>query len=178
MSAATDLERSRAAPFTAPSVSVASLTRPRRRPRRPSPRSAARAEHVHAALLDGGTDEPEDLLPGADVDALRRLVEEQQPRLGLEPLCEQRLLLVAARQRAVRQRRVVWTDVKLTHQRPGLVAHPPSLKREPIEVAVEDGERQVLNDRERADAPVGLPVSRNQRDAGPRRRRRRQPRQV
>ena len=64
------------------------------------------------------------------------------------------------------------------HQRPRLPAHPASLERKPVEVAVEDRERQVLDDRQRADAPVGLPVGGDQRDAGLRRRGRRQPRQV
>ena len=43
--------------------------------------------------------EPLDLGLGADVDAARRLVEDQQPRLGDQPAGEQHLLLVAAAER-------------------------------------------------------------------------------
>ena len=45
-------------------------------------------------------DDPVDLDLGADVDAARRLVEDQHPRLRRQPLGEHDLLLVAARQRA------------------------------------------------------------------------------
>src|SRR5262249_31782650 len=62
----------------------------------------AGADDVHAAFLRRTADQLVDLLAGADVDALRRLVQQQEPRLGLEPLREQRLLLVAAREGAVR----------------------------------------------------------------------------
>ena len=47
---------------------------------------------------------PEDLCARADVDALGRLVQQEQLRLGLQPLREQRLLLVAAAERCRRQR--------------------------------------------------------------------------
>ena len=111
-------------------------------------------------------DQLEDLLARAHVDALRRLVEQEEARLGLEPLREQRLLLVAAAQRAVRQRRVGRPDVEVAHHGRRLAAHAPALERDPVEVAVEDGERHVLADRQRADAAVVLPVGRDQRDAG------------
>ena len=45
-------------------------------------------------------DDPVDLDLGADVDAAGRLVEDEQPRLGRQPLGQDDLLLVAARQRA------------------------------------------------------------------------------
>ncbi len=38
------------------------------------------------------------LLTRADVDALRRLVEQDQLRFGLQPFADQRLLLIAAGQ--------------------------------------------------------------------------------
>ena len=44
-----------------------------------------------------------DFLLGGDVDAARRLVEDQQARLGREPAREHGLLLVAARQQADRR---------------------------------------------------------------------------
>ena len=44
----------------------------------------------------------EDLALGADVDAARRVVEQQDARLGEQHLAEDHLLLVAARQRAGR----------------------------------------------------------------------------
>src|SRR3954452_4388193 len=37
----------------------------------------ARAHHVHSAILRRGADQLVDLLPGTDVDALRRLVEQK-----------------------------------------------------------------------------------------------------
>ena len=52
--------------------------------------------HLPSARQPG--DEGVDLVLGADVDAARRLVEDQQLGLGEQPLAEHHLLLVAARQ--------------------------------------------------------------------------------
>src|SRR5436190_10480630 len=76
----------------------------------------AGADDVHAASLRRTADQLVDLLARPHVDALRRLVEEEQPGLGLEPLREQRLLLVPTREGAVRQRRVVRPHVELAHE--------------------------------------------------------------
>ena len=56
--------------------------------------------------------EPLHLGLGADVDAARRLVEDQQPRLGEQPAREQHLLLVAAAERADGLVRVGGPDVE------------------------------------------------------------------
>ena len=54
-------------------------------------------DHQHAEALVGEfADERLDLRLGADVDAARRLVEDQQLRVGAQPAREQHLLLVAA----------------------------------------------------------------------------------
>ena len=64
----------------------------------------AGAEHrgpLARSLVEG----LEQRLARADVDALRRLVEDEQLRLGLQPLGEQHLLLVAAAEEAELERR-------------------------------------------------------------------------
>jgi hypothetical protein len=43
-------------------------------------------------------DQPVDLRLGADIDAARRLVKDQNPRLGEKPTSDQTLLLVASAQ--------------------------------------------------------------------------------
>src|SRR5262249_58473259 len=64
--------------------------------------------HDAGAGGGGGPHELEDLLAGADVDPLRRLVQEQDRGPRLEPPREQRLLLVPARQRAGWHARLGW----------------------------------------------------------------------
>ena len=56
-------------------------------------------------------DDVEDLLARADVDALRRLVEQDEFRRDLEPFGEHGLLLVAAAEAAEEPRRIARTDV-------------------------------------------------------------------
>ena len=57
-------------------------------------------DHDHGAALAGEPlDQEVDVALGADVDAARRLVEHDHPRLGLQHLRERELLLVAAGQR-------------------------------------------------------------------------------
>ena len=100
----------------------------------------ARADDDDAALLRRGADQLEDLLARADVDALRRLVEQQQPRLGLQPLREQRLLLVAAA-RARRRAATGRSAARRTRPsaRPCVASHPPPVEHDAVEVAVEHG---------------------------------------
>src|SRR5581483_7113413 len=58
----------------------------------------ARDQQHGEAVLREAADDLVDLALRADVDALRRLVEDQQPRPGREPPREGNLLLVAARE--------------------------------------------------------------------------------
>ena len=59
-----------------------------------------RRHHDDAEPLRGELeDQPVDLLLGADVDAARRLVEQQDARLGRQPFADHDLLLVAAGER-------------------------------------------------------------------------------
>ncbi len=95
---------------------------------------------------DGG----EHLLAGADVDALRRLVEQDQLRLDLEPLCQHDLLLVAAGKLAEQARRVARPHVEGFGQsarrrgscRAREIAQPPRL-------AVEHRQGHIVGDGER-----------------------------
>ena len=130
----------------------------------------AGAEDVHAALLRRGRISCEDLLPRADVDALGRLVQEQQPRLGLHPLRQQRLLLVAAGERAVRRARVA-AGARRTRAsaRPRLAAHPPPVEADAVEVAVEHrAASRCRRPGSEPTLPSRLAVGRDQRDARPR----------
>ena len=64
--------------------------------RRSTSSSSAEMNSTRHAVLGEVGDELLDLGLGADVDAARRLVEDQQPRCGGQPAREQHLLLVAA----------------------------------------------------------------------------------
>ena len=53
-------------------------------------------EHHRHAVTGQRDDLVHDFLFGGDVDAARRLIQDQKPRLGRQPAREDRLLLVAA----------------------------------------------------------------------------------
>ena len=59
--------------------------------------------HDRRALVGEPADQPVDLGLGADVDALRRLVEDDDARLERQPFAEHDLLLVAAAERRDRR---------------------------------------------------------------------------
>ena len=56
------------------------------------------------------------LRPRADVDALGRLIEQDQPRPGLKPFRQEHLLLIAAAQRSKQRLRVAGTHVEAIGQ--------------------------------------------------------------
>ena len=88
----------------------------------------------HGATADRhAADELEDLLARAHVDALRRLVEEQEVGIGLQPLRHQDLLLVAAGQRGVQRAGVGRADVELLEQRHGVAAHGAAPQEHPAQ---------------------------------------------
>jgi hypothetical protein len=69
------------------------------------------------ALRCGGADMFEHRLPGADIHALGRLVEQNELRALLEPFAQHDLLLVAAAQRADRVREPALGDSDARHRR-------------------------------------------------------------
>ena len=93
-------------------------------------------------------DDPVDLDLGPDVDAAGRLVEDQQPRLRGQPLGQDDLLLVAARQGADHLLDAGHLHVELL----GVVVGDGPLRRavdqEPREEPRQDRQRHVLGDRE------------------------------
>ena len=101
----------------------------------PSPRQAAQ--------------QPVDLRLGADVDAARRLVDDQHLRAEREPLGQHHLLLVAAaqgRRRDVDGRRL---DLQLLGRPPPTACRSGASDDEPVRrVAVQRRQRDVLADRE------------------------------
>jgi len=137
----------------------------------------ARAKH-RRPLARSLIESLEQRLARADVDALRRLVEQQQPRFRLEPLREQRLLLVTTGERAVRQRRVGGAHVELAQERRGVATHPPPVEILFVEGDADHREGHVRLDRQRRDAAVGLSIGRDQRQPRANRRRRGEPRDV
>ena len=101
-----------------------------------------------------------DLDLGADVDAARRLVEDQDPRLGREPLGQDDLLLVAAGERLDLLVDAGRADVGLSVELPlGDRALGRGRDEEPREQAGQDRQRDVLGDREveRPGPPGGGP---------------------
>ena len=107
----------------------------------------------------------EDLGLGADVDAARRLVEQQHPRLGQQRLAEHDLLLVAAadseRDRRVRPGRL---DGDVAHHRRDRVALARRRRPRPADEPPQPGQRQVLADRHRLHEPVALAVLGHERE--------------
>ena len=81
--------------------------------------SSARSLEIdqHAAAARGEVaDQRMDLRLGGDVDALRRLVEQQHADLARQPFGQDHLLLIAAGQRARLERRPARPDVEQLHQ--------------------------------------------------------------
>ena len=63
----------------------------------------------------------ENLGAGADINPLRRFIEQHETRGFLQPFGQQRLLLVAAGERAEQQRRVARPDVKTLGKERGIL---------------------------------------------------------
>ena len=106
--------------------------------------------------------------PGASthVDAAGRLIEEQQPRTCVNPLGEQRLLLVAAAELAEQDRRIRGAHIVAGEQCGGVAIHLSPVQSMAAGVAAEHGEGDVGADGQRRDATIARTVSRHQRDAG------------
>ena len=116
---------------------------------------AARGEAVHQVV---------DLHLGADVDAARRLVEDEDPHAAGEPLAEDDLLLIAAAQQAhgLRRRRLHAQFVDNRLRQIGLAAarqHAES--RQPTAVR----QRDVSRDGQASDQACGLAIFWQQADA-------------
>src|SRR5689334_2139836 len=113
-----------------------------------------------------------DLPLGPDVHAARGLVEDQHVDVGLEPLGEDDLLLVAARERPDRRRHVGQPDLQLLDVllgEPALFARldaPGALGRQP-------DDRDVLRARQAEEESLGLAVLRDKADPAVDRRARR-----
>ena len=117
-------------------------------------------------------DDPVDLDLGADVDAAGRLVEDEQARLGGQPLGQDDLLLVAARQRADHLLDAGHLDVELL----GVVVRDRPLRgrvdQEPRKEPRQDRQGHVLGDREVEDEALLVAVLGQVGDARVHRRRR------
>ena len=121
-------------------------------------------EHRHAVLGEVD-DELLDLGLGADVDAARRLVEDEQPGRGGEPAREQHLLLVAAREVAHERVGVAGTDVERLDVRwRQLVLALLRDRAEPAAVGLQR-QRDVVAHGEVADDALVAAVLRGERDA-------------
>ena len=136
--------------------------RPCRAPRAARWRSSARRAR-------GGelADQPVHLGLRADVDAARRLVDDEQLRVGRQPLGEHDLLLVAARQRCRPGRSSRWTSAAAA---PPIRA--PSGARAPARISPsrrerpQPVERRVARDRQVHDQALLAAVLGHERDAG------------
>ena len=106
-----------------------------------------------------------DLLLGADIDAARRIVEQDDARLAHQPFGDDHLLLVAARQRADRYVEAGRLDVEQLHH---LVDQPlllVAVDDSALRHTVQHGEGEVLAHRHRQHQALGLAVLRDQRHA-------------
>ena len=125
-----------------------------------------RDEHYCHALLRERVDELVDRALGADVDSASRLVGDQHAGTTEEPLAEQHLLLVAARERSDTDTGSLRADVEAPNQvgrRPPLT--PPvddSRTRDRLQVR----QRDVVRDRAEHQEPLSLAVLRHHRDSG------------
>ena len=118
-----------------------------------------RGDHQHAEPEIGEfADEFLDLRLGADIDAARRLVEDEQLRVGAEPAREQNLLLIAAAQLAdllLRPRRL---DREALDEPVDDLALALLVDHARLDEARQDGEREILAHRHVRHDAVGLAV--------------------
>ena len=111
-------------------------------------------------------DDPVDLDLGPDVDAAGRFVEDEQARLRRQPLGEDDLLLVAARQRADHLLDAGHLDVELVGVVARDLALPCRVHEEPREEPRQDRQGHVLGDREIEDEALLVAVLGQVGDAG------------
>ena len=105
-----------------------------------------RDDDHRAALRRERGDEPVDLLLGADVDAARRLVDDDDARIELHHFGEQEFLLVAARHLAGEQALVADADVEALDRLVERLGFLCAVDQRPALEPVERGERQVGRD--------------------------------
>src|SRR5205814_8539050 len=98
----------------------------------------------------------------ADVDAASRLVDDQQRRLAREPLRQDGLLLVAARERPDGVRQLAVLQLQPERPVPREAALGAARDEAPALDAVERRERDVALDREIHHQPLLAPVLRNE----------------
>ena len=90
-----------------------------------------RAEQDRSAAVGELADEPVDLALGTDVDAARRIVEQEHRRRDLEPLADDDLLLVAAGQLPDDLPRSIGPDPQPVDLAASRSAHRPAVKPRP-----------------------------------------------
>ena len=121
--------------------------------------------HDRGALRRGVGQHAVDVAFGARVDAARRVVEEQDPRIHREPAGDDDLLLVAAAERGDRVRPVAGDDL----QRLDVALEAPLRRRaahEPAAAILLDGRHlEVLEDRARLEDRLRPPIARDVGDA-------------
>jgi hypothetical protein len=103
------------------------------------------------ALRCGGADMFEHRLPGADIHALGRLVEQNELRALLEPFAQHDLLLVAAAQRRHGQRRVRRPHLEGGADGARAPDHRPAVQQPGAEDRSQHGHGDVVADRQDAD---------------------------
>src|SRR6185369_398885 len=121
-------------------------------------------DHQHGrAVAHQLVEQREDLGLGPDVDAARGFIEQEQLRIGVEPLADHDLLLVAARQQADALHRAGCGDAQPLDQRAG-DRHAPAW-REPAagKTVAQAGEQQVVGHRPYQRQPLGLAAFGNER---------------
>src|SRR5262249_8402135 len=103
------------------------------------------------------SDQAVDLVFGADVDSVGRLVEEEHAHLLREPASEDRLLLVPAGELAHRRPQRTGADVETFDRGAGVTALSAKLQEASAGEPVEKGQGHVLPDGHARNEPVSLP---------------------
>src|SRR4051812_6137999 len=104
---------------------------------------------------------------GADVDAARRLIEQNYFRVGLEPFRQHNFLLVAARQVLDQLPGECQLDAELADERREGIALPTLLYKTGSREAGQVGQPEVLERGLLEDESLVLAILGHQRDAGP-----------
>ena len=106
-----------------------------------------------------------DLLFGADVDAARRVIEQNQTGVGQQPLGDHNFLLVAAGQRTNRNMCTAGADRKRPEGVFDRAHFGPRADEAATGNPIEASERDVVAHGERQDEPIGLAVRGDERHA-------------
>ena len=121
----------------------------------------------HRATLGGEAfDQGVDLGLGADIDAARRLVEQEDAGTRRDPAADDRLLLVAAAELADRAVDHQRAKVHFTHQGQAFTAERPLADEAEAREPVHGGKRYVGADRAARHDPIALALFRQQPEAG------------